>query len=166
MKSNIGEIKTSSSPPKARVTIFPSTCILSMNAKSRDNALVAAEQRYWEVAWDCGCSDEAASAWVTSLMSHLQEQIERIRERQDYDGGGSVDGLRTECRGGSGNPENASRNVAERIIDSTSRHTYWRATVSPHAIRFCRLGTCWRAGASHPVHGRNGQLRGRPECRR
>jgi hypothetical protein len=57
-----------------------------MNAKSRDNALVAAEQRYWEVAWDCGCSDEAASAWVTSLMSHLQEQIERMRERQDYGG--------------------------------------------------------------------------------
>jgi hypothetical protein len=59
--------------------------IAGMNAKSRDNALEVAEQRYWEVAWDCGCSDEAASAWVTSLMSHLQEQIERMRERQDYD---------------------------------------------------------------------------------
>ena len=60
--------------------------IAGMNAKSRDNALEAAEQRYWEVAWDCGGSDEAASAWVTSLMSHLQEQIERMRERQVYGG--------------------------------------------------------------------------------
>ena len=56
--------------------------IASMNAGAQAEALKAAEQYYWETALDSGCADEAARAWVTNLLSHLQAQIEQMREKQ------------------------------------------------------------------------------------
>ncbi len=56
--------------------------IASMNAGAQARAIKAAEQYYWETALDSGCTDEAARAWVTNLMLHLQAQIEQMREGQ------------------------------------------------------------------------------------
>ena len=56
--------------------------IASMNAGAQARAIKAAEQYYWETALDFGCTDEAARAWVTNLMLHLQAQIEQMREGQ------------------------------------------------------------------------------------
>ena len=58
--------------------------IAGMNAKARAKALKAAEQHYWETAWDSGCSDEAASAWVSDLMLHLRQQTARMSKRHIY----------------------------------------------------------------------------------
>src|ERR1700730_15021871 len=44
--------------------------IAGMNAKSRDNALEAAQQRYWEIAW--------------VLWAKLKEKMEGMRKRKNY----------------------------------------------------------------------------------
>lgn len=68
---------------ESEITEIPTVAelIAAMAAKTRANALNAAEQYYLETAQNCGCADEQARVWVAYLMSHLREQIEQMRER-------------------------------------------------------------------------------------
>lgn len=54
--------------------------VIAAGAKRRASASDTTEEYYLETAQNCGRADEQARMWVADLTSHLQEEIEHIKQ--------------------------------------------------------------------------------------